>query len=262
MLSDKISDKRFIRLIEVLITAPIMENGKTSNNTCGCMQGSIISPILSNVCLHHVMDEWFESIKLSHIKGKAELIRYADDMVFTFQWYNQAKRFFDALPKRLAKYGLEMHLDKSQILSAGAIAATKTISNGERLKTFKFLGFTCYWGKGRYGKYRLKYSSRKDRFSAKLKSMKKFLESNLNAESTEEVFKRINRVIKGWINYHAVSDNRHSVDQFLEKSKFLIHKWLNRRGGKKYVSWRKLMIILKASGFPKHGKTISMFEAC
>lgn len=92
--------------------------------------------------------------------------------------------------------------------------------------------------------------------------MKKFLESNLNAKSTENVLKMVNRVIKGWINYHVISDNRHSVDQFLEKSKFLIHKWLNRRGGKKYVSWKKLMIILKASGFPKHWKTKSMFEAC
>lgn len=262
MLSDKISDRRFIRLIEVLITAPIMENGNALKNTCGCPQGSIISPVLANIYLHHVIDEWFEIIKLSHLRGRAELIRYADDMVFTFQWYKQAERFFEVLAKRLLKYGLELHLNKSQILPVGSAAAIKAIKNGDRLKTFKFLGFTCYWGKSRNGKYRLKYSSRKDRFSTKLKGMRKFLWDNLNAEDTTLILKMVIRVIKGWVNYHAISDNRHSVDQFLEKSKYLLHRWFNRRGRKKYVTWKNLIIRLKAVGFPKRWKTISMFQTC
>ncbi len=261
ILTDKISDHRFIRLIEILITAPVMERGKTTKTPCGCQQGSCLSPILSNIYLHHVIDEWFENIKQSHLHGRAEAIRFADDMVFTFQWYNQAERFFEVLPKRLAKYGLEMHLDKSQILPAGATAAIKAIGKGERLKTFKFLGFMCYWSKGRNGKYRLKYSSRKDRFAAKLKSMKKFLWNKLNTESTTMVLKMVNMVVKGWINYHAISDNSHSIDQFLEKSKFLLHRWLNRRGGKKYVTWKQLMLTLKEVGFPKDYKILSMFHS-
>lgn len=105
LLRRKISDQRFLRLIEVLITAPIMEGNKEVKNTCGCPQGSIISTIMANIYLHHVIDEWFETIKRSQFRGRAELIRYADDMVYTFERPEEAKRFYNVLPKRLAKYG-------------------------------------------------------------------------------------------------------------------------------------------------------------
>lgn len=103
--------------------------------------------------------------------GKTELVRFADDMVHM----SQAERFYEVLPKRLSKYGLKLHEDKSQILMAGTNAAQKTIVSRNKLRTFDFLGFTCYWGKSRSGKYRLKYTSHKDRFSAKLKGMRTFL---------------------------------------------------------------------------------------
>jgi RNA-directed DNA polymerase len=151
LLRKKISDRRFLRLIEILITAPIKEGKQIAMNHRGCPQGSIISPILANVYLHHVVDEWFETIKSSHIQGRAELIRYADDMVFTFAIPREAKRFYEVLPKRLAKYGLELHADKSQVLPAGLGNAQRAHREGERIPTFKFLGFTCYWGKTRTG---------------------------------------------------------------------------------------------------------------
>ena len=88
--------------------------------------------------------------------GKTELVRFTDDMVFTFQYMSQAERFYEVLPKRLSKYGLELHEDKSQILVSGSNAAQKATINRNKLKTFDFLGFTCYWGKSRSGKYRLK----------------------------------------------------------------------------------------------------------
>src|SRR3989338_2034618 len=164
------------------------------------------------------------------------MVRYADDMVFTFQYRSQAERFYGVLPKRLSKYGLELHKDKSQILVAGSSAAQKAKTSRNKLKTFKFLGFTCYWGKARNGRYRLKFTSCKDRFSAKLKGMRTFLTNNLNAKSKNEILLAVIRVVRGWINYHSISDNKHSISQFLEKSKYLIYKWLDRRGGKKYVT--------------------------
>ena len=259
ILSMKISDSKFLKLIQTLITAPTLEIGKTKGNTCGCPQGSILSPILANIYLHHVIDEWFNAIKSSHIRGKAELVRYADDMVFTFQSMSEAERFYKVLPKRLSKYGLELHEDKSQILKAGSIAAKRALEIGEKIRTFNFLGFTCYWGKARNGKYRLKYTSRKDRFASKLKGMKTFLMKNLNTKDTTLVLLRAIKVIRGWVNYHGISDNKHSVGQFLEKSKYLIHKWLNRRGGKKYVSWESLLKKLKALDYPRKWITKSMF---
>ncbi len=260
-LRNKISDKRFLRLVEVLMTAPIIEGKRKIENTCGCPQGSIISPIMANIYLHHVMDEWFESIKQSHFRGRAELIRYADDMVYTFERQDEAKRFYKVLPKRLSKYGLEMHEEKSQLIIAGLGAAQRAERQGSRLPTFNFLGFTCYWGKARKGFWRLKLTSRRDRFTSKLKGLREFLRENLNTKHTGETLKIVMRVVRGWINYHNVSDNGRKVEAFRKHSMRLIFKWINRKGGPRSMSWERFNQILKAIGFPKSGKTISMFRA-
>lgn len=260
-LRKKISDRRFLRLIDLLMTTPSANGKQVIPNEIGCVQGSIVSPILANIYLHHVVDEWVESLKHNHFHGKVELIRYADDMVFTFENPTEAQRFFRVLPKRLNKFGLEMHLDKSQLLPAGHRAAARAQRNGKRLPTFKFLGFTCYWGKSRKGYWRLKYTSRRDRFAAKLKSMNEWLRKQLNAKDTRVVIKTLIRVIKGWINYHCVSDNQRRVGQFIELSKRILFRWFNRRGRRTYLSWKKFARILKAVGFPKsqRWKTVSMF---
>jgi retron-type reverse transcriptase len=93
----------------------------------------VISPILANIYLHHVIDLWFKEIKHNYFHGRAETIRYADDMVFTFSNYRDAERFYKVLPKRLNKFGLEMHTDKSQIISVGHLHAVKAERSGERL---------------------------------------------------------------------------------------------------------------------------------
>ena len=125
LLRKKTSDRRFLRLVEVSITAPVIRGKEISENEQGCPQGSALSPILANIYLHHVIDEWFAQITRSHIHGRAEMVRYADDMVFTFEFFSEAKRFFRRLPKRLNKYGLELHCDKSQLIPAGHIAAMR-----------------------------------------------------------------------------------------------------------------------------------------
>ena len=167
ILAVKISDKRFLKLIEKLIRAPVITEGKSELNRLGCPQGSIISPILSNIYLHSVIDSWFAEISRSHLQGKAEMVRFADDMVFIFQKSEDAERFYKVLPKRLEKYGLKLHEDKSSLLKSGSKEAKAAEERGERLPTYKFLGFLCYWGKSRNGRWRLKYKSRADRFTGK-----------------------------------------------------------------------------------------------
>jgi RNA-directed DNA polymerase len=260
-LRNKISDQRFLRLVEVLMTAPIIEGERDIKNTCGCPQGSIISTIMANIYLHHVMDEWFESIKHSHFRGRAELIRYADDMVYTFERQDEAKRFYNVLPKRLSKYGLEMHSEKSHLIMAGHGAAQRAQRQGTRLPTFNFLGFTCYWGQSRKGFWRLKLTSRRDRFTAKLKGLREFLRKNLNTKHTGVTLKSVIRVVRGWINYHNVSDNGRKVEAFRKQCMRITFKWINRKGGRHSMSWERFNQILKAIGFPKAGKTISMFGA-
>ncbi|GGG09301.1 MULTISPECIES: group II intron reverse transcriptase/maturase [Cysteiniphilum] len=259
LLRKKISDRRFLRMIEVLITAPIREDNEDKANTLGCPQGSIISPILANIYLHHVIDEWFENIKHTHLNGSAELVRFADDMVFSFARQDDAKRFYRVLPKRLSKAGLEMHGAKSSCIPAGRLVAKNAELTGKRLDTFNFLGFTCYWGKSRKGFWRLKFTSRKDRFAAKLKGLKLYLRENLNTNDTVGTVKTVIRVVQGWVNYHAVSDNNRRVNSFLESSKRIILRWLNRRGGKRKTNWDQLLIGLKLLGFPTKWKVKSMF---
>jgi hypothetical protein len=117
-----------------------------------------------------------------------------------------------------------------------------------------------YWGQTRKGYWRLKYTSRRDRFASKLKSLRDFLWKNLNADRITTL-RTVIRVVKGWINYHAISDNRRRVGQFIYQSRRTIHRWFNRQGGRHGMSWDKLARILKAVGFPEFWKTTSMFPA-
>ncbi len=249
-LRHKISDKRFLRLIDILMTTAIMEGKKEVKNSIGCPQGSIVSPILANIYLHYVVDLWFNAIGRTHIKGRAEMVRYADDMVFTFESMSEAKRFYKVLPKRLTKFGLEMHEEKSSILPAGHNAAKKAKVQGQRLPTFNFLGFTCYWGISRKGYWTLRFSSRRDRFTSKLKGMKEFLRKNLNTPDTPTVINTVIRVIRGWVNYHYISYNERRVKSFIEYCKHILLQWFNRRGGRKRMYWAKFVLILKFYRFP------------
>ena len=252
ILKEKISDKRFLSLIDKLAKSPIREDGRDEINRQGCPQGSIISPILANIFLHKVVDEWFQEIKQTHFKGKAEEVRYADDMVFAFEHHYDAKRFFEVLPKRLARFGLTMHQKKSQLIQSGQNAAERAYRQGERLPTYKFLGFTVYWGIARNGKWwRMKFTSRRDRFSSKLKGLKEFLRDNLTTRDKTKTLRTVVRGVEGWLNYHAISDNDRRVRQFLRASRRLIWQWINRRGRKRPINWKRLMAILEAVKFPR-----------
>lgn len=258
ILEEKISDKRFLKLVLRLIRSPVMEDGKAEINERGCPQGSIISPILANIYLHKCVDEWFYAIRETHLRDKAELVRFADDMVFVFQSQEDAKRFYEVLPKRLEKYGLDLHESKSSLIPTGREAAAAAGRRGERLPIYKFLGFTCYWGLSRKGKWRFKYKSRSDRFTAKIKGLRSYLKKCLH-EETQSVLKRVIQVVRGWINYHGISDNQRKVKQFMYECSRVLFWWRNRKGGQRRLNWRKFGRLLKAVGYPDRFKTISMF---
>ena len=260
ILAVKISDKRFLKLIEKLIRAPVITEGKSELNRLGCPQGSIISPILSNIYLHSVIDSWFAEISRSHLQGKAEMVRFADDMVFIFQKSEDAERFYKVLPKRLEKYGLKLHEDKSSLLKSGSKEAKAAEERGERLPTYKFLGFLCYWGKSRNGRWRLKYKSRADRFTGKLKGLREYLGKSLNQE-TKSTIQRVKKIVVGWVNYHAISDNQRRVSSFILMSKRALFRWINRKGGQGKMNWTRLEKLLKEMKYPQNFKTISMFTA-
>lgn len=261
ILREKIVDKRFLKLVERLMRAPILTNGRAKLNEEGCPQGSIISPILSNIYLHHVIDNWFSEIRVNHFRGRAELVRFADDMVFVFQHKEDAERFYKVLPKRLEKFGLKLHESKSSMIQTGSEIAAEAHKKGSRTPTYKFLGFTCYWGQSRNGWWRLKYKTRSDRFTMKLNGLRKYLRENRNTQ-THNLLVRVKKVVTGWVNYHAISDNQKRVSSFILQCKRALFRWINRKGGNRYVSWKRFGNILKKTHFPQNFKTTSMFSVC
>ncbi|BAG41340.1 reverse transcriptase [Orientia tsutsugamushi str. Ikeda] len=196
-LRKRISDKKFLRLIMKLIETPIIENGTIVTNKEGCRQGSIVSPILANVFLHYVIDSWFAKISKENLIGQTGMVRYCDDMVFVFEMKADAKRFYDVLPKRLNKYGLNINEAKSQMIKSGRDHAANLAKQGKKIASYNFLGFTCYWGKSRFGTtWRLKYTSRRDRFTEKLKGLRKYLRSQLNKQDRTQTLSQVIRVIR------------------------------------------------------------------
>lgn len=261
MLRTKISDGRFVWLLETLLRAPTIDaTGKTTPNERGSPQGSIVSPVLSNIYLHHVIDEWFATISQEHFAEKAWEIRYADDMVFVFKSMRDAERFYRVLDKRLNKYGIELHKEKSQLLPAGSAAAARARASGTRIPTFKFLGFECYWGLSKNMKrWRLKVKSRSDRLRAKLKGMRAYLRGNLNTPNAADVLRRVIAIVRGWAAYHSVSDNQRAVSRFIWISERILFNWFNRRGRKHAMNWERFKKLLAAIRYPTAPKVVPLF---
>ncbi len=260
VLGRKISDKRLIRLIGRIMKSPTIDQNKTIKpKLIGCPQGNLLSPILANIFLHEILDVWFEGLKGKYLVKPANLIRYCDDVVIIFDDPKEAAKVYKALPKRLSKYGLQMHMGKSQLIPTGRIAALKANKKKEPFSTYKFLGFTCYFGKSIKGSYRLKFTSRKDRFTTKLKEIRELFKENLNVRNSNSFLKQIATIMRGWINYHGVSDNSRRVNSFIEKCRNLAYWWFNRRGKKQAMTWDKLHSILKRVNYPRTWKIISMF---
>jgi hypothetical protein len=259
-LEKKISDPRFLKLLDVLVKSPTLQDGQITENERGSPQGSILSPVLANIYLHHVIDEWFAAISESHLKGEAREIRYADDMVFVFQYASQAEKFYKVLGKRLRKYGLEMHEEKSHVIPSGSRAAARAHVAGKRIPVYKFVGFTCYWGLSLSGKFwRLKVKSRSDRKRAKLAGLRKYLKENRNTQNTPNLMARVKAVVRGWANYHAVSDNQRQVSSFIYESKHILFRWLNTRGGRKRWNWKRFVQLLERINYPTVPKLVSLY---
>ncbi|WP_269459324.1 hypothetical protein [Orientia tsutsugamushi] len=129
--------------------------------------------------------------------GQTGMVRYCNDMVFVFESEADAKRFYDVLPKRLNKYGLNINEAKSQMIKSGRDHAANLAKQGKKIASYNFLGFTCYWGKSRFGTtWRLKYTSRRDRFTEKLKGLRKYLRSQLNKQDKTQTLSQVIRVIR------------------------------------------------------------------
>lgn len=234
MLEHDIADRKFLGLIRRFLKAGIVENGKYLDSEAGTPQGNGASPVLANMYLHYVLDNWFDVIVQRQCRGECHLIRYADDFVATFQYRYEAEVFRQRLEERFRKYGLELAEEKTRTLEFGRFAVADRKKRGQgKPETFDFLGFTFYCGmdvKKQFFRCKVKTSRKKLR--SKVKTMKEWIKAH-RTMPLEWIFKRVNAKLRGHYQYYAVTDNQRDVQLYLRCTKELLCKWLNRRSQKK-----------------------------
>ena len=236
-LEHDIEDKNFLRYIKRFLKAGIMEDGKRYDADEGVPQGGLISPILSNVYLHYVIDMWFERVVKAACKGKAEMIRFADDIVFCFENERDAVGFYGVLKERLEKFNLELSEEKSRIIRFGRSA-------GEDRGKFDFLGFTHVMGKSRQGKPTVKRIMSQKKLKAKRQVVKKWLKENMH-EPVGMLIKRLNVKLQGHYNYYGITGNYAAMESFRRYVLERLKATLNRRGADKAMTEEKFRRLLE-----------------
>lgn len=246
LLKERIADKRFLRYIQRLLKSGILRDGELTLSEEGVPQGSPASPIISNIVAHHVIDLWFESTVKAHCRGQVALFRYCDDLVICCQLASDAARVHKALGLRLGKYGLRLNEDKTKLVS---FSRART-AQGERQGSFDFLGFTLYLGKSRKGATIPKLRTSRKRLRSKLKRVAAWARSMRSTVRLATLWKTFVSKVRGHIAYYAVSFNQIGVDLFVSKATRILFKWLNRRGGKRRLSWDKFKRFMRVFPLP------------
>lgn len=244
-IEERISDKRFIRYIIRMLKSGIMEEGRYKRTEEGTPQGGVISPILANIYLHYILDVWFYRWSGKRCKGYAELVRYCDDFVICIEKQEEALRLLKELRERLRKFGLELSIEKTQIVNFGRYAHEDAKREGKKPGTFNFLGFTHYCGKGRGGSFKVGRKTEKRRQSRSLRKVKNWLKQQRNRLSLEELWQGINLMLIGHYRYYGVSDNIRQISTYYHNVARLIFKWLNRRSQKRSFKWESFAKYLE-----------------
>jgi len=230
MLEERIDDRGLLWLIKKWLKAGVLDtDGKVIHPATGVPQGGIMSPVLSNVYLHYVLDLWFHKVVKKHCRGEGCLIRYADDFVSAFQYEEDAKRFYTALGKRMAKFGLGLSEEKTRVMPFRRDPPT-----GQ--PRFEFLGFEYYWGTDRGGRAHLKRRTSRKKLRASLKHFTAWCRENRNLR-LRGMFRQLNAKLRGYYNYYGVIGNHASLNQFFKQAMRILYKWLNRRSQRRSYNW-------------------------
>jgi group II intron reverse transcriptase/maturase len=258
VMQERIKDRKFLHLISRMLKAGVQTPGGIVYDELGSPQGSIVSPVIANVFLDHVLDQWFTQVVAQHCRGYCAILRYADDCMAVFEFEDDAQRFMRVLPKRLEKFGLRLNQSKTQLLAFGKRQAWQALKDGERLPTLDFLSLTHYWGKSRNGKTRLKRKTSKKRFRRALVTINQWLRHERNAHKLPVLWLRIGLKMRGHFNYFGVTDNSRALSRFERVVHRLLFKWLNRRSQRRSFTWETFKRYLARYPLPKPNRLISL----
>jgi group II intron reverse transcriptase/maturase len=236
----RVADRRILRLIRKWLKAGVSEDGQWSETDKGTPQGSVASPLIANVYLHYLFDLWADAWRRKVAKGDVIMVRYADDLVMGFQHRAEAERFLEEFKERLAKFGLELHPDKTRLIEFGRYAARDRQQRGEgKPETFTFLGFTHYCGQRHKTKtFTVWRVTAKKRMVAKLKAIKVELQRRMH-DRVVEVGAWLWKVVSGYYQYHAVPGNIDQLYLFKHRVHRLWRSVLVRRSQTARKKWAK-----------------------
>ena len=243
-LEHRIADKRVLRLVDKWLAAGVIEDEQWSATEEGSPQGASISPLLANLYLHHVFDLWAEWWRRHRAHGDVIIVRFADDFIVGFEHEWDARRFWAELGERFARFGLELHPDKTRLIEFGRFAARDRAARGEgRPETFSFLGFTHICGKTRNGRFWLRRVTISKRMRAKLAEVKDQLERRRHQPIPEQG-RWLAAVVRGHMAYYAVPGNTDAIGAFRTEVTRRWYQALRRRSQRKRITWERMNRIV------------------
>jgi group II intron reverse transcriptase/maturase len=245
-LEHRIADKRMLRLLKKWLRAGVSENGEWSPTKVGTPQGAVISPLYANVFLHYVVDLWIEDWRKRQAIGEVIIVRYADDFVIGFREESDARRCLAVLGERLAKFGLELHSEKTRLIEFGRYAEERRAKRGDGPpETVDFLGFTHISGKTRRGDFTIQRKTSRKKFQAKLAELKETL-TRRRHDDLAMVGEWLQRVFRGWCQYYAVPGNYTRLRQFRNAIQVTWLRTLQRRSQRgRRLTWEKFSKLSK-----------------
>lgn len=243
MLAQRINDKALLRLIMKWLKAGIMEeDGHVRHPITGTPQGGVVSPVLSNIYLHYVLDLWFEKKVKPNCSGNPLIMRFADDFVCAFHTRVDAERFYNVLPKRLGKFELTVAIDKTKILR---FSRNGLKANG----TFEFLGFVFRWVTRRTGRSGVARFTSPSKLRKSVANFKDWVQKNRHQRTTP-LMKQLRSKMRGYYNYYGVRGNFISLTKFTYQVMRILFKWLNRRSHRHSYTWQGFTNLLVQSQIP------------
>lgn len=262
LVSQRVRDGALRRLIGKWLKAGVMSEGNVYHPEDGTPQGGVISPLLANIYLHYVLDEWFVKDVRPRLRGRGRLIRYADDFVIIFEYEDDARRVLDVLPKRMAKYGLTIHPDKTRLTDfrspnhrerrGGKPPRAGGHPDGKP-GTFGLLGFTHYWRKSRKGNWVVGRKTKSKRLARALQDINQWCRKHRH-KPVRAQWETLCAKLRGHYGYYGLSSNRRALDAYRTGTRRAWRKWLSRRNRNRSFNWTKYTQMAKRYPLPLPSK--------